>query len=206
MSETSGTIIGHIDAKSRSDASAIIVTAEKIAQREIEQAERRSKTRRDLAGRDLAAHLASEKGLADARAAAEASRMKLHEREQLAEKILAAALRRLAEAPRDDAYLGAVERLSREAAEALGVKEALLVVSPRDREYLLQGGRFDRLAGALRQSPGVEVRLSDETIHAAGGIVLRSIDGRVSYYNTFDEIAYRRRSELSATVSNLLFE
>ena len=50
MSETSGTIIGHIDAKSRSDASAIIVTAEKIAQREIEQAERRSKTRRDLAG------------------------------------------------------------------------------------------------------------------------------------------------------------
>ena len=132
--------------------------------------------------------------------------MRLHEREELVEKILAAALKRLAEAPRDDAYVAAVERLSREAAQALGMKEAVLLVSARDREYLTQAGRFDRIAEALRQSPGVELRLADETIHTAGGVVLRGLDGRVSYYNTFDEIAYRRRSELGATISNLLFE
>jgi vacuolar-type H+-ATPase subunit E/Vma4 len=206
MTDTQETIVGRIESKSRADADAIVATAEKVGRREMEQAELRSNTRGELARKELQAQLAAEKELARATAGAEASRIKLQEKQVLVQEAFDSALKRIADIPRDEAYLAVVARLSREAVEALGAKEVVLAFSSRDREFMALEGRFQRLAESLGAALGVSVGLADETIEAAGGVVARTADGRISYYNTFDEIAYRRRCELRAMIAKLLFE
>ena len=206
MTEGRKTIVGEIDAKSRADAASITATAEKVGRREIEQAERRSKTRLDAAARELDSQLASERGLAEATAAARAARMQLEARQELVASLLGSALERLASAPRDDAYLAILERLAGEAVGGLGSKDASLVFSAGDRDFLNRESRGERLLRSVGTSTGVWVSVSADTVRCAGGVIARSGDGRVSYYNTFEEIAYRRRSELRALIAKALFE
>jgi len=206
MSEAAGSIVAQIEAKSSADAQALTVTAEKIVERETEQANRRAKARRDAAGKELKEYLAAEMGLAEAKAAGEAAQMKLHEMQSIVERLSADALKRLAEVPRDDAYLAVFARLVSEAARALASGEAAVFASARDREFVAAEGRFDRIAEAVARESGVKLTLSAAAITTVGGVVLSTPDGRQSYYSTFEEIAYRRRNELRAIIVNQLFE
>ena len=70
-----------------------------------------------------------------------------------------------------------------------GVKEAVLYAPEQDRALLASGGRFERIAAAIRGEKDVTLTLAGEPIRAAGGIVAASGDGHVSYHKTFDEIA-----------------
>jgi len=205
MTEKTGSIIDYISEKSQADARAAIATAEKVAQREMDQANRRSATRLQAAANELKAYVDAERTVAQARAAAEASQVTLGGRQELTEGLLAAALKRLAEAARDDAYLGVIERLACDAARQIGAKGAVVVCSARDSDFLTGEGRFGRLAEAARNATGAALELSEETAAISGGVILRTTDGKVSYYNTFEEIAYRRRSELRAIIATELF-
>jgi len=206
MSETGQTLAGQIYAKSGADAKSIVLTAEKVAQRDIEQARRRTRTRTNAANAELAAQIASEKALAEATIAAEVTRSQLHARHTLVERLLGDTLRNLAGSARDEAYLAVLTRLVRESVGQLGGKEAAVRCSARDREFLAAEGRFDRIAADVRNAGGAALSLSEKTVETAGGVVVSTPDGRVSYYNTFEEIVYRSQTKLRAIISKELFE
>ena len=164
MSETGQTLAGQIYAKSGADAKSIVLTAEKVAQRDIEQARRRTRTRTNAANAELAAQIASEKALAEATIAAEVTRSQLHARHTLVERLLGDTLRNLAGSARDEAYLAVLTRLVRESVGQLGRKEAAVRCSARDREFLAAEGRFDRMAADVRNAGGAALSLSEKTI------------------------------------------
>jgi vacuolar-type H+-ATPase subunit E/Vma4 len=205
MSEKAGSIVEHIVRKASADAHGVIATAEKVAQRELDQAKRRAATRAQYASAELKAQVESERALSRARAVAESSRIKLKHRQDLMEGLQAEALRRLAAAPRDEGYLGVLTSLATEAARSIGGTEAALVPASRDVDFLNWEGRFSRLADAVRTATGVSLQMAGESADVSGGITLRTTDGRISYYNTFEEIAYRRRSDLRAIITQELF-
>jgi vacuolar-type H+-ATPase subunit E/Vma4 len=176
-----------------------------VAEREVQSAQRRARTRERAAQRDLEARIDARKASAEAEAASEAKRLRLKRRYDMTDAIIAGALARLREAPRDDAYLDLLFQLAREAVSELGVKEAVLVVSTEDREFLSQAGRFDSLAERLSEEAGAKATLSVETIDTAGGLVVVTEDGKVIYHNTFEEIAYRVGSRLRDTIADELF-
>lgn len=205
MTETNPSLVETIAAKSRADAKAVILTAERVSERNIELAKKHARAREDAAAAELEAQAASMKSQERAEAAAQAARIKADARRDLVEKVMAEALSRLATAPRDDSYAAVLERLVREAAAALGTKEAIVTVSARDREFMSQQGRFERIAGSVRQSMGATLTLSNDTADISGGAIVATHDGKLSYYNTFDEAAYRGRSALKSLIAQELF-
>lgn len=204
MSEEQGTIISEIAAKSRSEAESLIATARRVAEREVSSAARRAATRERLAARELEARIAAEKARAEAQVAADVQRMKLRRRHELVEHLMADALQALADEPADEAHGEMLERLVVEAAGALSLPEAVVIFSARDKEFLAAEGRFEEMAARVKKNIGVAISLSDETVDA-GGVIARSGDGSVCYYNTFEEIAYRMRSELRRRLAEELF-
>ena len=205
MSQGTTNIIDAIISKSQADAKNIIRTAERVAEREISSARRAAAEREQQALRALDEDISSQMSLAEAHIQAEAERMRLNVRHDLVESLLAESLERLKKAPRDEAYFEVLKGLIVEAAGGLGVGEQVVMCPRQDRELLASEGRFERVAAAAAQACGAGITLSDETIEAAGGAVLASPDGKISYYNTFDEIAYRGRSALKALISDKLF-
>ncbi len=206
MTEEKVSLIGEVESRSKADARALLETARKVAQREIDQATRRANTRARLATADIDAQAASALALAAAGASAEASRTLLRKKHELIDALLKETLERLAARPRDNVYLGVLEGLAVEAARALGATQAAVKCNAADNAFLAADGRFDSLAAKVKAAAGVTVTLAADSIQAAGGLVLMTPDARLSYYATFDEIAYRRRSELRAIIATDLFE
>jgi V/A-type H+/Na+-transporting ATPase subunit E len=205
MSQGAPSILQSVAAKSDADAKRIIQIAERVAERDHAAGKKAAEEREAKAMRELDEAAASQKALAAAQSQAEAERRKLAFRQGLVERLLTESLSRLRDMPRDDAYFAIVARLVDEAADSMPVKEAGLQCSARDRDFLAADGRFGRMASEVRSRRGLTLTLSNQPIEAAGGVVLMSPDGKVSYYNTFDEIAYRRRSELKGLIAQELF-
>jgi len=205
MSQGAPSILQSIAAKSDADARRIVQIAERVAEHDESVGKKAAQEREAKAMRELDEAAASQKALAAAQSQAEAERRKLSFRQDLVERLLADSLARLRNMPRDDAYLAILKRLVEEAADSMPVKEAVLLCSPKERDFLLSDGRFDRIVSETTSRKGLTLALSDRTVDAAGGVVLTSRDGKVSYYNTFDEIAYRRRSELKGLIAQELF-
>jgi V/A-type H+/Na+-transporting ATPase subunit E len=205
MSEGAPSIIDSVVAKSEADAKRVVQIAERVAERDEAAGRKAAEEREAKAVKELDEQAAAQKALAAAQAQAEAERRRLAFRQDLVEKLLVESLSRLKTLPRDDSYLGIIEQLLGEAAAQMPVKEAVLLVSQQDRDFLSSGGRFDRVAGNVKSATGVALKLSSDTVNTAGGVVLSSADGKVSVYNTFDEIAYRRRSELKGLIAQELF-
>lgn len=202
MSEERGTIIERIERQSEEEAEHLISTARRVAEREVQSARRRARTRERVTLGELSARVAKEKAQAQAEAESEAHRTRLGARHELVERLVGEVLEELSRAARDAAYYEILARLVAEAAEAVGWARAVVTVSAQDREFLLGEGRFERLGAGVA---GVELSLSEETVDTAGGAVVASEDGKVLYYNTFEEIAYRRRSELRERIAEILF-
>lgn len=206
MSEENTGIVERIGEKAGAQAEAILSTARRVAEREVQSAERRTRTRQRGAMRELEAHVAVRKAQAQTEAASEAQRLKLQRRHERAEEVLGDALDVLRLSPRDGDYLSLLARLAAEAVESLGGGRIEILVSPSDREVLDAEGRFDRLAAEAAGPDGVQLTLSDETIETAGGLVARTADGRVSFHNTFEEIARRLHDGLREMITQELFQ
>lgn len=205
MSERAPSILESIASKSEADARRIVQIAERVAERDVAAGKKAAEERERKAKQELDEQTASTKAVANAQSQAEAERRKLAFRQTLVERLLSDSLDRLAKMPRDDAYLAIVDTLVHEAVAELPAREAVLSCNAKDREFLASNGRFSRMADTVKSKTGAALELSNNTINAAGGVVLSTRDGKVSYYNTFDEIAYRRRSELKALIAQELF-
>jgi vacuolar-type H+-ATPase subunit E/Vma4 len=135
------------------------------------------------------------------RAKLEALQTVMGTREELIEAALEAAAARLAAPSEGDAYARALERLTREAVEALDQNNGLqLRVESRDRPLL------DRIVGqGGLQATVEEGNTSDGTAwDCPGGVVAISADGRISVANTISarlqRVATLYRSEIAGTL------
>jgi vacuolar-type H+-ATPase subunit E/Vma4 len=197
MTESGHSIVQRIAEKSEADARAMVETARRVADREVRSAERQARAREERAVAEMDA--------AAAQAAAGTQARQLQKRHEMVESLLGEALARLASMPRDEKYLGILEQFIRDAVGAMGASEVVIMAARPDRAFLASEGRFARIASVIRSETGTTIRLSEETVAAAGGIVATSADGRVSYQSTFDELSWRRRSELKNLIATELF-
>lgn len=206
MSEEAGSIIQKISERSRAEAESVVSTAKRVAQREVDSARRRARTREGVLRRELDARSATRRAQAESEAASEAQRLMLERRHEMVERTIRDALAVLADGQRDDAYFDLLVSLACDAVAQLGAKDAFIIVSPRDREWLGAEGRFEKLVSRVKEEASAAVSLSDETIDSSGGLVAASGDGKVRYYNTFEEIAYRKEAFLRERLSEHLFQ
>jgi len=208
MNTDTPAIIREIEKEAASQAEALIRSAGRVAEREKESARKKAEAWQQ----DVTALLRSDtdKRLASARAEArgEANSMLLKKRTELLDRAIKMALKKLAEMPRDESYLTLLQQYAYEGVNALDMERAIIRCNPRDREFLMQENRFELLAGAVRERTGrrVQLDLATETVPVAGGLIVESPDGRVSYHNTFDDIALRRRDILLVTAAEKLFK
>jgi len=196
LSEEGKTLVSEIREQAEKDSESTISSAKRVADREVRSAERKARARKRQAQSEVERRVSEITSRAEARARSEAARLRLQRRHELVERMLSDALSKLRERPRDDAYLALLERLIREGAGELGLEEAVVTAAEPDREFLASEGRFSGIAGRMAEEQGLKLSLSDEALESAGGVVVSSGDGRVSFYNTFEERADRRRSRL----------
>lgn len=205
MSEKGTSIVERVAEESRARAESILSTARRVAQREVHSAERRARTRQRVAQRELDEQVAARRVQAEAEARFQSRKRKLRRRHELAGQLIARSLEQLAAEPRDEDYLQLLTRLAAEAARSLGVDRVEVLVSPSDREFLDAEGRFERLAASASQEAGASLLLADETVETSGGLVARTGDRRVYFYNTFEEKAQRLGPRLREDITQELF-
>ncbi|HIE04229.1 MAG TPA: hypothetical protein EYP61_05670 [Candidatus Latescibacteria bacterium] len=165
--------------RARQEAERLLREAEERARREAEVFLKRSAA---LSAREVRAKIFSE-------------------RERILGEVLHEALERARSMPRDGRYVQVLARLLAEGVSALGGEvEVMLPLQDRSELY----GRWDEVERRVRELTGMQVRLklSDETISAFGGAVLRSPDGRKLYDATFEA----RAEALKEEVARMLFE
>jgi len=191
--------------ESRARAESILSTARRVARREVHSAHRRARTRQRVAQRELEEQVAARRVQAQAEARFQSRKRKLRRRHELMEQLIARSLEQLAAEERDEDYLRLLTRLAVEAARSLGGDKVEVLVSPSDREFLTADGRFERLAASVREEAGVSLVLADETVETSGGLVARTGDRRVYFYNTFEEKAQRLGPRLREDITQELF-
>lgn len=168
--------------RAREEAGRLLREAEERARREAEVLLRRSAA---LSAREVRAKVSSE-------------------RERLLEEVFREALERGRSMPRDGRYVQALARLLAEGVGALG-GDVEVMLPQQDRSELSE--RWEEVERRVRELLGMQVRLklSDETVSASGGAVLRSPDGRRLYDATFDARVEALRESLRVEVARMLF-
>ncbi len=135
---------------------------------------------------------------AAAAAQLEAQTLKLKRREQLLERVFAAARRQLASAPEWPDYEQITRRLVREAVERLAVDEVLVRADERTRKVLR-----DEVLVDLGRELGVHLRTGEPLVQGTG-VVLETPDGHRRYDNTLETRLARMQDALRASVYHVL--
>ena len=103
-------------------------------------------------------------------------------------------------------YINVIEGLIKEAVLASGVKSLEVVLAMNDRDVISQEilrGTVKAIEAELRDS--IDLRISEETLSCKGGVVVRSIDGKVRVDNTFESRIERFRETIRTSVAKELF-
>jgi len=199
-----GKLVEEIRRRAEEDARAVLERARRAAELERERAREEAgrliREAEERARREAEVLLRRSVALSARKARAKVS----SERERLLEEVFDEALERARSMPRDGRYLQVLAGLLAEGVMALG-GEAEVMLPAQDRSEL--SGRWEELERRVRELAGMQVRLelSDETISASGGAVLRSPDGRKLYDATFEARLEALRESLRWEVSRMLF-
>jgi len=182
--------------------------ARRVAERHVAAARAKVEDMEQELQQELGLLLKHEVDRALARAEMEARNRKLSFRESIYQEAANDAIARLASLPRDEAYAATITRLVLEGVRELGISQVRLHLNPRDASLFGEPDRTAKLAEFLTRGldKKVSVEVSPEAIECAGGVVVRSLDGRLSYYNTFEEILSRRKDEVRIEVERKVFE
>jgi len=182
--------------------------ARRVAERHIAAAKSKVEEMDRRLQEELAVLLKHEVDRSLARAEIEARNKKLELRESLFRQVVSDAISKLASTPRDEAYEKAIHRFVLEGVKELGLSEVRLFFNPQDTSIFREPERIARLKEFLRENlkSEVSIEVSPDPIECAGGVVVRSPDGRVSYYNNFEEILSRRTEEIRRKVERKVFQ
>jgi V/A-type H+-transporting ATPase subunit E len=121
----------------------------------------------------------------------------------LAQDVLAGARARMEKLVAEPArYHQVLEAYLAEAAASLPAGDLVAELNPRD----LEGLRAKWESLAARAAPGRKVALAPLAVHASGGMLVRSADGRLRVDNTFEGRLARMHDEVLEVIMEKLFK
>jgi len=193
--------------KAEAEAKETLERARKIADRERSLARERAEELLEKAKEEGQKVIEEAKQEATARAQMNARNELRAEQYNTVNQILEQALQRLASTLRDEAYLNTLIHLAAEGAKTLGSGKFVVECNQQDMDFLRDSGRLARLEQAVRESTGLDVsfELAPAPIVCAGGLRIRTPDGRVNWVGTFDDILERRRDEFLQRIHEAIF-
>ncbi|MEM2906415.1 MAG: V-type ATP synthase subunit E family protein [Candidatus Bathyarchaeia archaeon] len=130
----------------------------------------------------------------------------LNEKRRLIEEALASAVKMLVQNLRGDpsSYVKLLSHLAREGGVALGGGDLELVLNPQDVRLPLN---LNAIAAQVEKETGAKtvIHVSRRRMKNVGGVLIQAEEGRRTVDNSFEGIVERRRRELEAKASQLLF-
>jgi len=205
MREQEEPIAGEIMADAQRRADRTRQRAEREASRILEQARREAAREREGILQEARARLEHQKQVLRARMELELQAMRQRRRGEAVERVRQLARQKLAELADSDEHRRALVELALLAIARMSGDEFTLILRQEDRD---RWGRElpGELAAAARERLGrqVSIQISDETVHALGGLIVSGAGGRQVADQTFDARLERLWDELRAHVAPLV--
>lgn len=193
-------IIHRIEEDTEAKAKALTREAEGKARAIISEAEgKAAETRSGILGRgEREAEQERQRILANAKL--RERKAKLDAKEEVIKEAFSLAEEKLKEATSGKEYQAVLKNLLQEAVASLGSGTLVVMGRKEDAKHLKE------VLPAVAKESGANLKLSNETINAAGGVIVKTEDGRVEVNNTFETRLARLRDDLRPAVSKILFE
>ncbi|MBI4344387.1 MAG: hypothetical protein HY555_02250 [Euryarchaeota archaeon] len=189
-------IIHRIEEDTEAKAKALTREAEGKARAIISEAEgKAAETRSGIVGRgEREAEQERQRILANAKL--RERKAKLDAKEEVIKEAFGLAEEKLKEAASGKEYQAVLKNLLQEAVASLGSGSLVVMGRKEDAKHLKE----------VLPAVAKGLKLSNETISAAGGVIVKTEDGRVEVNNTFETRLARLRDDLRPAVSKILFE
>jgi vacuolar-type H+-ATPase subunit E/Vma4 len=189
---------GAIKGDARGEADQILADAQARAEDIRQQAQTQADSERETILQRAQQEAEAQRSHAAAAAQLDAQTLKLKRREQLLERVFAAARQQLASAPQWPDYEQIARHLVREAAKRLGADE-VLVRTDEGTQKVLDDEALADLGGEL----GIHLRVG-EPLAQGTGVVLETPDEHRRYDNTLETQLVRMQDGLRAPVYHIL--
>ena len=184
--------------KARADAEHVLDEANLVADGVRQQAQRQAEAERAKVLERARQEAERIRGQAVAVAQLEARKLKLEQREELLDEVLAAARQRLPTVQQWTDYDQIVDYLVREAVVQLKADQCRVRVDERAQQILTP-----KLLAEISAELGVQMQMG-ETLEYGLGVVTETMDGRRQYDNTLEARLDRQQEELRFPVHGLL--
>jgi len=197
-------IIEMIEAKATEKEDAIVRDAKKLKETKLLDARKKGKAKRAamMVEAEIQSRVDSVKRDANARLAARHKILKA--KEALITEVLELAIESLTEKHKTKGYADMVDGLAIEGGSALAVEEVELILPDGQNPQL----DLTKISREITKRTGIQtgVSMSKEKIRSAGGVMVKSKDGKKWVDNTFEDRRDRRMSEMRNLISSILFE
>lgn len=188
-------IIKKIEERVNAEVEAIIAEANNKRKAILEEANADAERRRQaiLEKSEKDAILEKQRIIADANL--KARRLKWEVQEELINQVLDATKNEVKKIRDSPKYNDVLKGLIHEAVQSIGADKLEVILSEGDTIDL----------DAISNEIGVELVLSDERVTGMGGVVVRTLDGRIEVDNTFDKRMERFSEVLRTEITTTLF-
>ena len=180
-------IIKQIKKDAEKQVKQMLKEAENQSKEIIKEAEKQGKVESEKIISNGKIHSENIKKILVSKASQDAKRVLLKTKEEMIEKCFKRANENLGKI-NDEQYIKIMETYVDEGAKTISGE--FHIISSRDADKKIADERDIKLAGH---------------IHSTGGVILKSIDGKITLDNTFEGILKRRKDEIRINVGKLLF-
>lgn len=129
----------------------------------------------------------------------------LSRKEEIIATVMKEAKKRLQKFTQAKKYVPMLENLIIEAGVILGGNKIEVLLNEEDSKLPLNFSKITKRVSS-RTKTEVKMSLSKEKIQVIGGVVLRTIDGKVMMDNTFDDILRQKEKILKDKISKIMFK
>jgi len=148
---------------------------------------------------------ATEKAEAEKRKIASVTEVEMRDRlfqtkEDLVDLAFEKAISKLKDFAKTERYHDYLFKLVEEGARKIGQKNLVVQVNAADKIWLTQGS-LNRVSKKL----SCELKLLDQTVNCIGGCKIQTIDGRISYDGTLDNMMQELKPILRVEAAKILF-
>jgi len=126
---------------------------------------------------------------------------RLQVKEEYINEVFDKALTRLKQFAESESYPSYLLTFIEEAANRIESDKLIVYVNSKDREWLANG-KLDELSGKM----GIKLTLANETENSLGGCIVKTLDGKLSHDNTFENRLHVLKPILRIDIAKILFE
>jgi V/A-type H+-transporting ATPase subunit E len=200
MDEKVSKIIKKIESDSKAEAEEILKEAEETASEILSEAEEKAKTIENEILQRGKREAEQEKQRIIANAKLRARKILLDTKEELIDSVFSKVREELSDLDKSKEYPEILSNLIVEAATSIGGNEIILYCRKEDSKILTQ-----EFLKKLSKKLNCKLTLASESINATGGVIARSVDGKIEVDNTLETRMERLKEDLRSTAARILF-